>query len=197
MFEKILSVFTKRNSNDITAQKNLIRHNIKMKKKLLTDLEKAIESKAVFEKIEMLPEFERAENILLYWSLSDELSTHEFIEKWSKKKKIFLPVVVDTIMVIKPFTKKEELIKSDLGVWEPENQKKFYKSIDIVIVPGVAFDKNNIRLGRGQGYYDRFFMNKKILKIGIGFDIQILENIPKGYYDIKMDKVFTMSHSIE
>ncbi len=197
MFEKILSVFTKKDSNDITAQKNLIRHNIKMKKKLLTDLEKAIESKAVFDKIEMLPEFEKAKSILLYWSLADELTTHDFIEKWSKTKQILLPVVVDSNMVIKPFTKKEELSKTSLGVWEPNIQNNLFQSIDIVIVPGVAFDTNKVRLGRGKGYYDRFFLNKKILKIGIGFDIQILEEIPTGYYDVKMDKVITMSHSIE
>lgn len=197
MFEKILSVFTKKDSNDISAAKNLIRHNIRMKKKLLTDLEKETESKAVFEKIEMLPEFEKAKSVLLYWSLSDELSTHDFIEKWSKTKQILLPVVIDDNMVIKPFTSKEELSKSSLGVWEPENQKTYFKSVEIVIVPGVAFDNSKVRLGRGKGYYDKFFLNKKILKIGVGFDIQILENIPKGYYDIKMDKIFTMSHSIE
>ncbi len=197
MFEKLLSVFTKKDNNDISAAKNLIRHNIRMKKKLLTDLEKKIESKAVFEKIEMLPEFKNAKSILLYWSLSDELSTHEFIEKWSKTKQILLPVVIDDNMVIKPFTTKEDLTKSSLGIWEPENQKTFFKSVEIVIVPGVAFDKNKVRLGRGKGYYDKFFLNKKILKIGIGFDIQFLENIPKGFYDIKMAKVFTTSNSIE
>lgn len=197
MFEKIISLFTKKEDNDITADKNLIRHNIKMKKKLLTDLEKSIESKAVFEKIEILPEFVKAENILLYWSLNDELSTHEFIEKWSKTKRILLPVVVDDNMVVKPFTSKEDLDKSDLGIWEPKNQKTYFKSVDIVIVPGVAFNFNKVRLGRGKGYYDKFFMNKKILKIGIGFDIQMLDNIPKGFYDIKMDKVFTMSHSLD
>ncbi len=197
MLKKIVSLFTKKDSNDIVAAKNLIRYNISMKKKLLTDLDKKIESKAVFEKIEMLPEFKNAKSILLYWSLKDELLTHEVIEKWSKTKQILLPVVVDDKMVIKPFTKKEELSKSDLGIWEPNSQKTYFESVDIVIVPGVAFDKNKVRLGRGKGFYDRFFTNKKILKIGIGFDMQILENIPKGFYDIKMDKIFTMSHNIE
>ncbi len=197
MFTKLITLFTKKITNDIVAQKNLIRHNIKMKKIQLTDIDKMIESKAVFEKIEMLPEFKEAKSILMYWSLEDELSTQEFIEKWSNKKQILLPVVINKNMVIKPFTNREELSKSNLGVWEPENQQTYYKSVDIVIVPGVAFDQNKVRLGRGKGYYDRFFVNKKILKIGIGFDFQILEKIPKGFYDVKMDKIFTMSHSIE
>ena len=197
MFEKLLSVFTKKDNKDISAEKDIIRHNIRMKKKLLTDLEKRIESKAVFEKIEMLPEFEKAKSILLYWSLKDELSTHDFIEKWSKTKQILLPVVIDDNMVIKPFTTKEELSKSNLGIWEPESQKTYFRSVEIVIVPGVAFDNNKVRLGRGKGYYDKFFVNKKIIKIGIGFDVQVLEQIPKAVYDIKMDKIFTMSHSIE
>lgn len=197
MFEKLLSVFTKKDSIKISDAKSLVRHNIRIKKELLTDAEKEEESKAVFEKIEMLPEFKKAKNILLYWSLNDELPTHDFIEKWSKSKNIFLPVVIEENMVLKPFTTREELKKSNLGVWEPENQKQYYKSVDIVIVPGVAFDKNKVRLGRGKGYYDKFFLNKKILKIGIGFDIQILEKIPNGHYDIKMDKVISMSHTLE
>jgi 5-formyltetrahydrofolate cyclo-ligase len=69
--------------------------------------------------------------------------------------------------------------------------------IDLVIAPGIAFDKNKSRLGRGKGYYDRFFINKRIVKIGVGFDFQLLESIPVNQFDIKMDKIITPSFSIE
>ena len=100
-------------------------------------------------------------------------------------------------MLIKPFSTKEELKQGSLGIWEPDTQKEYLNSIDLVIVPGVAFDRDKSRLGRGKGYYDRYFINKRIVKIGVCFDFQLLESIPIDSFDIKMDKVVTNSILIE
>ena len=67
-----------------------------------------------------------------------------------------------------------------------------YSTIDVIIVPGVAFDNQGNRLGRGKGYYDRFL--KKIpatKKIGICFDFQMIEQIPTEKNDIPMDDIIT------
>lgn len=92
---------------------------------------------------------------------------------------------------------KEDLKQGSYGIWEPETQREYINKIDLVIVPGIAFDKNKCRLGRGKGYYDRYFMNKRIKKIGIGFDFQLLDEVPTSSFDIKMDKVITPSHIVE
>lgn len=73
-----------------------------MKKQILPE-QKQQEAHAVFVKLETLPEFKSAENILLYWSTSDELPTHEIIEKWSVKKQIILPTVVGDKLILKPY----------------------------------------------------------------------------------------------
>ena len=194
--QSFISYLFEKNSN-VTSEKELIRERIKKKKQQLTDNEKEIEAANVFEKIEALPEFINAHNIMIYWSMPDELPTHDFIIRWSKKKTMLLPVVKGEDMLIKPFSTKEELKQGSLGIWEPDTQKEYLNSIDLVIVPGVAFDRNKSRLGRGKGYYDRYFINKRIVKIGVCFDFQLLESIPIDSFDIKMDKVVTNSILIE
>lgn len=178
------------------SEKAKIRRRIRNKKNILSDMEKAQGSSSVFEKLEMLPEFIAAKSVLLYWSLPDELPTHAFIEKWCKKKQMLLPMVKGEKMLIKPFTSTDELRKSDLGIWEPEAQKEYFKQIDVVIVPGTAFDKNKNRLGRGKGYYDKYFNGKNITKIGICYDFQLLENIPVEPFDVRMDKIITPNYTI-
>ena len=190
--QSFISYLFEKNSN-VTSEKELIRERIKKKKQQLTDKEKEIEAANVFEKIEALPEFINAHNIMIYWSMPDELPTHDFIIRWSKKKTMLLPVVKGEDMLIKPFSTKEELKQGSLGIWEPDVQKEYLNSIDLVIVPGVAFDRDKSRLGRGKGYYDRYFINKRIVKIGVCFDFQLLESIPIDSFDIKMDKVITSS----
>jgi len=194
--QSFISYLFEKNSN-VTSEKELIRERIKKKKQQLTDKEKEIEAANVFEKIEALPEFINAHNIMIYWSMPDELPTHNFIIRWSKKKTMLLPVVKGEDMLIKPFSTKEELKQGSLGIWEPDVQKEYLNSIDLVIVPGVAFDRDKSRLGRGKGYYDRYFINKRIVKIGVCFDFQLLESIPIDSFDIKMDKVVTNSFLIE
>ena len=194
--QSFISYLFEKNSN-VTSEKELIRERIKKKKQQLTDKGKEIEAANVFEKIEALPEFINAHNIMIYWSMPDELPTHDFIIRWSKKKTMLLPVVKGEDMLIKPFSTKEELKQGSLGIWEPDTQKEYLNSIDLVIVPGVAFDRNKSRLGRGKGYYDRYFINKRIVKIGVCFDFQLLESIPIDSFDIKMDKVVTNSILIE
>lgn len=182
---------------DIALDKHQIRKLIRYKKNQISEKDKQIQAAAVFEKIEKLEEFQNAKNILVYWSMPDELSTHNFVIKWSRKKQMLLPVVKDDEMLIKPFSSKDELKQGSLGIWEPDAQKEFLHSIDLVIVPGMAFDKNKSRLGRGKGYYDKYFVNKNIVKIGVGFDFQLLEKIPTATFDIKMDKIITKSTTIE
>ena len=62
---------------------------------------------------------------------------------------------------------------------------------NIVIVPGLGFTKDGARLGRGKGFYDRYLEDKSVIKIGIGFEMQIEQDIPTDPHDIKMDFVVT------
>lgn len=195
---KFINIFAKlyKRKKEEESAKTKIRRRIRNKKNILSDMEKSESSRLVFQKIEELPEFINAKSVLLYWSLPDELPTHIFIEKWCKTKQILLPMVKEDRMLIKPFVSTKDLHKSDMGIWEPATQNEYLKQIDIVLVPGIAFDKSKNRLGRGKGYYDRYFMSKNVTKVGICYDFQLLENVPTETHDIKMDIIITPNYTV-
>lgn len=150
-------------------------------------------SNTLLEKLENLPVFLQAQTVLLYYSLKDEVYTHEFVEKWSKKKNIILPVVIGEYLELRCYTGKNDLRKGPYGIEEPTG-KIFndYESNDLAIIPGVSFDKKGNRLGRGKGYYDRLLpLLDNSYKIGICFSFQIGEKIPYEKHDIKMDCILT------
>lgn len=65
------------------------------------------------------------------------------------------------------------------------------EKIDLFIIPGVAFDKNGNRLGRGRGFYDKLLAGKNTVKIGLAFEKQIVDTVPRTDHDIQMDFVVT------
>lgn len=89
------------------------------------------------------------------------------------------------------------------GIMEPEGPAfTAYDDIDLIIIPGVAFDVKHNRLGRGKGYYDRFLQQMQQMqqmqqthayKIGVCFPHQLVDNIPVTAYDIPMDEVVSLS----
>jgi len=74
-------------------------------------------------------------------------------------------------------------------VVKPEDAKN--TAIDLYIIPGVAFDKQGNRLGRGGGFYDKLLFGKNSFKIGLAFEIQIVDTVPHEAHDIPMDFVVT------
>lgn len=178
---------------DIQAEKKEIRKQIKVFKSGISQQQMQDEANLVFEKIESLAEFKKSTTIFLYWSLEDELPTHRFIEKWSACKQIILPSVSGKDMILKKYSETKDLITGKLGISEPAINTDYEGNIDLVIVPGIAFDKSKNRLGRGKGFYDRYFNHNKLYKIGICFDFQLLNTIPTTSQDVKMDKIITAS----
>ena len=119
-----MSLFSERNKHIIT-RKTELRKEIADLKKQNSPEQKQQEARAVFSKVETLPEFKSAENILLYWSTSDELPTHEIIEKWSKRKQIILPTVVGDKLILKSYMPGQSMKKGALGIWEPDTADNF------------------------------------------------------------------------
>lgn len=149
------------------------------------------DSDRIIKKLEETPEFNQAQTIATYWSIADEVNTHKLIEKWYTQKKILLPAIESGRMVLKKYTGKHHLIKGPkYGIPEPTGEVfSDFEAIDLIIVPGTAFDKLNQRLGRGKGYYDRFLHRMNCYKIGICFPFQIFDRIPVEGHDIAMNRV--------
>ncbi len=192
------SIFSKDKNAEskVDLEKSALRYEVSILKKKADDAYKQERSKLVFDKIEHFPEFQAAKTILMYWSLSDELPTHDFIKKWSRTKTILLPVVKHGQMTVRPFVSEDELSKGSLSVMEPKSSKEHLKSVDIAIIPGVAFDRKKRRLGRGKGYYDKYLKKKRIQKWGVCCDFQLFDKIPATRHDIKMNRVIAPTETV-
>lgn len=138
-----------------------------------------------------LPEYKNRTAIAFYLSISGEVDTRSMIAESIKNgKKILVPVTNDEIEFVR-FTSFDDLRPAKFNV--PEPQKKISADVfpDIVITPGVAFDIHLHRLGYGKGYYDRLFNNIKCIKVGLCYDFQIVDKIPKDIHDKKLDIIIT------
>ncbi|MDA3890397.1 MAG: 5-formyltetrahydrofolate cyclo-ligase [Salinivirgaceae bacterium] len=177
--------------NNIQQQKKELRKIVRDFKALQTIEDKMAQSEAIFKKVEQLTEFTNAKVVMLYWSMYDEVSTHAFIDKWGQTKTILLPMVDGNRLRIKQYVGSQSMQKGELfDIPEPTGTDYTNTSaIDLIIVPGVAFDKNNNRIGRGRGYYDKLLENSKAIKLGVCFDYQFFDDIPIEKHDLPMNKI--------
>lgn len=171
--------------------KKTLRTHIKALKKAHTKENLQEQSEVILRKLESHPAFTEAENVMLYSSLPDEVQTHAFLEKWRNKKKIILPTVVGDDIVAVELSSETDFAVGDFNILEPQNEP--YKgSYDLIVVPGVAFDRKGNRIGRGKGYYDRFLCkHQNVTKIGICFDFQLIDEVPTEDNDIRMNEVIS------
>ena len=137
------------------------------------------------------PAYTVAHNVLLYHSLPDELSTREFISRCAGEKNFFLPRVNGLDLEILPY----ERSRMHLGAFhieEPDGDDTVdIDSIDLVIVPAVAYDHRGNRIGRGKGYYDRLLSRSRAITIGVCYDFQLFDEFETESHDIPVDFVVT------
>jgi len=171
--------------------KTELRLKVKALKKRQTEEDIKRKSTLVFRQIEAMEEFKQASVVLAYWSIQGEVFTHEFVNKWWKIKTILLPVVDGDSLRIRKFSGMDSMkMGSSFGILEPTGSDVTdLDSIDLILIPGVAFDIQNHRMGRGKGYYDKLLTQTRARKVGIGFDFQIFPSVPTEPHDILMDQV--------
>lgn len=178
-------------------EKDYIRDMVKARKRVLTDTEKKCAAEEVFGRLENNAAFMAAGKILLYHSLPDELPTHDFIDRWHTRKRLFLPRVNGMNLEILPYDRKR-LASGAFHIEEPSGDDiTDVSEIELAVVPGIAFDREGNRVGRGKGYYDRLLPGIKALKIGVCFDFQYIEEgIEAEEHDARVDIVITPSKTI-
>jgi 5-formyltetrahydrofolate cyclo-ligase len=174
--------------------KKQLRSKILFRLKIQKEENRDQKSRLIKEKLFRLGVFKRAKRVMFYLSFGGEVKTTEMIKEAKKSGKIITVPVCRKNRMLSPclLRKGARLIRGPYGVWEPvAKQCVEAQDIDLVIVPGLAFDKRGRRLGRGKGYYDRFLkrLPAKAASIGLAFDFQILPLIPATATDVNVDKV--------
>ena len=181
---------------DLFQEKNEIRRKIKSLRVVLPEQERLSAAEEVFSRLERTAAFMLADRIMMYHSLPDELSTHAFLAKWKDRKRFYLPRINGVDLEILPY-EESRLELGSFHIEEPTgNDVADPAEIELVVVPAVAYDKSGRRLGRGKGFYDRFLKTTKATKVGIGYEFQLLEELPSEPHDIGMDIVITQKTTI-
>ena len=170
-----------------------------MRKKQVPVEERRRRSVPVMERLMGLPRFRRAQNILFYWAMQDEVSTQDAVLSCAAAgKNVFLPVVDGEMLRIRRFSGRAALVPGEsYSIPEPVegSEEVRISDIDLVVVPGVAFDADGGRMGRGKGFYDRLLCGASDCcqggpyKVGVCFDFQMVDAVPREAHDMLMDAV--------
>lgn len=178
------------------SDKNEIRYKIKGLRLIVSESERKIAAEEVFDRLEKTAAFMLANRIMMYHSLPDELDTHNFLRKWSGKKLFYLPRVNGVDLEVLPY-EESRLELGSFHIEEPSgNDLTNPEDIELVVVPAVAYDRKGIRLGRGKGFYDRFLKTTKATKVGVGYEFQLVDELPAEPHDVPMDIIITQKSTI-
>ena len=163
-----------------------IRKKIFASRKRCTDQQVEQWSRDITKRVTMLPAFRRAEKILAYADYNHEVITRYLIEEaWHAGKTVAVPKVVGTDMIFYHITDFSQLKPGYYGIPEPEAGIPAEWEHALIIMPGVAFDRNNHRVGYGGGFYDRYLEKHPSLeRVALAFDFQILPEVPAEPTDI-------------
>jgi 5-formyltetrahydrofolate cyclo-ligase len=174
-----------------------IRALVEQKRRILTKEKVEADSALIIEQIEKMSAFRNAKVVMMYYPVHNEVDLRPLLSKYEGQKIFLLPVTHRHSMEVRPYDGEDMMRKGRLGV--PEPQTPTYKGhIDLMLIPGVAFDYHCHRIGRGGGYYDKFLRRHPMTKkIGVCYAFQLKRHtIPRLWLDQKVDRVVTPQQTI-
>ncbi len=179
--------------NNIKIKKDELRKYIKEK---LMEFKGEDQSLLLCNKLKQTVLWKNARHIMLFYPLKWEINVLTLFQR-NTEKTFYFPKVFNKNLKIYKVENLDNFTRSKFGIYEPNEKLGGEKSpevLDLIIVPGIAFTNDGKRLGQGGGYYDRFLdkiskLEKNINTISLAFSSQILEEIPMGEYDKKVDDV--------
>ena len=161
----------------------------------ISDEERERSVREVEGRLMALPELRAAGTVLLFYSFGSEVDTDELIRDiLAAGKRLYLPYLDGEEMEAAEVRRGDILVPTDYGPREPERLSPVDPAaIDLVIAPGLAFDRRGYRLGYGGGHYDRYLarMRPDAVKVGIGFASQVVDHVPDEAFDERLDIVVT------
>ena len=177
-------------------KKRELRALMKQKLRRLSPVDRVEKSKAIIERIKLQPAFRDAKVVMFFYPIQNEPDLRSLFEEFKDRKTIILPVVHRKEIEMRIYTDKAHMRAGHFGVPEPTGEI-FVGNPDLIIVPGIAFDKDLNRLGRGGGYYDRFLKRfDKTTKFAVAYDFQLVKKVPARSHDVKVDRIITDSSEL-
>lgn len=192
-------------SPSIALAKKRLRQRVRASVRALTDEQRAAASALACERVARLPAFSGVRTVMLYLPLAGEADCTTLLERCLREGRLVCVPRVDwTSRRMEPVTLHslhgDVLLVDQHGVRVPhDGQPVESDSIDVVIVPGLAFDEHCRRLGRAGGFYDRFLARllPSTTTIGLAFEAQIVPDLPIDSHDVAVQMVATEQRLIE
>ena len=158
-------------------------------------------SRLIIKRLKDLPEYAAASRLSIYLGTASEVQTLPLLPTaWSLGKRVAVPCCIGDHLDLFWIENLDELAPRTLGISEPKQsicqlreRRADLTTLDLIVVPGVAFDRRGGRLGHGKGYYDRLLRKARsdTLIVALAFECQVLSKIPMLDHDIFMDKILT------
>ncbi|NLK43817.1 MAG: 5-formyltetrahydrofolate cyclo-ligase [Tissierellia bacterium] len=156
-------------------------------------------SEIIANKLYEMDYYKNAKRLMSFISFKDEIHTHEIIKtSISEGKSIVVPITFPERKELK-VSEVLDFSELEIGFYDILTPKEEFirfvdpSTIDLILMPGVVFAKDGYRIGYGGGYYDRFLskLDKKVMKIALAFDLQIVDTVPTESFDIPVDIIIT------
>jgi len=185
----------------IQKAKAALRKQIREARQTISPAVRAVESIELCNRLE--PQLQSAHTILFFAPLPDEPDVWPLLEKLLPTKKICALPAFDSATQIYSARRVQNLTTDiaagKFGIREPSAgcPEISLNVLDLILVPGIAFDWHGHRLGRGKGYYDRLLANGHGLKCGVAFDGQMVKKIPAETHDVRMDFIVTPTRLVK
>lgn len=158
-------------------------------------------SRRIMDRLLELPAYEQARTVMLYIGVRSEVSTREYVPRiLASGRRVVVPFCQGDVLGLFLLSDLNELEPSGFGLLEPSrglrgqaDRRPDVRDLDLIAVPGLAFDRRGARLGHGKAYYDRLLhhVRRDTVLAGLAFECQMTAEVPTGRRDVFMDLVIT------
>lgn len=179
--------------------KRALRKEFLSARKKLTYKDALKKSAQICRKVLKLDELQGGKTMAAYLSFNNEVDTKEIIDSLTcEGKRVVVPQFRQGDWRFALFSSWDNLEEGTFGILQPKSASVVDSSaVDVVLIPGIAFDEMGIRLGYGKGVFDKLLANSRAYKIGLAYDFQIVDKLPREKHDLIMDLVVTEKRVIE
>lgn len=182
-------------SKRLKQAKRAVRREVLAARDAISADERAAMSAAIAQRLLGLPEAEDAATVMAFWSFGSEVDTARLIDRLvAEGRVVALPRIEDADVVPVAYQPGDPMAATTFGAMEPTAGRALGPDqLDLVVVPGVAFDRDGNRVGYGGGFYDRLLprLRPGVPAVGVAFGLQVVGRVPSGGTDRVVDTIVT------
>ena len=184
-------------TDSLETQKQLLRQRMKTRRQALSEAQRQAYAQRMLEHLTQWERFRSLTLLHTFLSLPEEPCTQEIVEYcWQAGKKVAVPIVEKGVTTLEHslLSSWSHVEAGPLGILQPKLEFRETVSLEqiaLILVPGLAFDRQGGRLGYGGGFYDRFLPQTQGFRLGVAFHFQLLEQVPQSQHDLPMDGILT------